>query len=303
VTVVITSGLVEREGVSYVLHFVISIKPDLELVGGLPLEETATPRYFYDNRNRRRGYGAVLQMTLSGEGCFERDGRLFSVPAGTAMLMTPPESTCYFFARGAVEPWRFCWVSFRGDLGFFRKLRTRAGGLVRLDLKGETAARLLAIAGAFKVGGFRDEWEAAGDLHRLVMSLAREWQEGYYAVDPFQSARLRILDRALVLPSVKELAALTGCSREHFTRQFTARFGESPGALLRREAMERGRTLLCGTLLSLNAIASRCGYSHLSTFSRAYQEHFGVSPTHDRAGRITRPRRRGRDREISGPSI
>lgn len=78
--------------------------------------------------------------------------------------------------------------------------------------------------------------------------------------------------------SVSELAALANQSRATFARNFAALAGTSPGAMLTRLRMEKARTLLRTSTLSLNAVALEVGYESPAAFSRAFRQCHGEAP-------------------------
>ena len=88
-------------------------------------------------------------------------------------------------------------------------------------------------------------------------------------------ARSRLLHALADPPSMHALARELGCSREHLSRAFTRRHGESPAAFLQRERLALGRDLLAGTSLAVAEIARRCGYAHPGNFTRALRAVYG----------------------------
>lgn len=79
------------------------------------------------------------------------------------------------------------------------------------------------------------------------------------------------LDRA-------QLATLAGFSVPHFHRVFLAHVGESPTAYIRRLRLERaGRKLRMGAS-DIGEVALAAGYGSHNAFSKAFKQHFGLSP-------------------------
>ena len=62
------------------------------------------------------------------------------------------------------------------------------------------------------------------------------------------------------------------------TRWFARELGESPAAFVRRLRVERARSLLSDSDLSLVDIAARTGLGDPSTLFRTFQREVGVSP-------------------------
>lgn len=78
--------------------------------------------------------------------------------------------------------------------------------------------------------------------------------------------------------SVNELAALANQSRATFARSFAALAGTTPGAMLTRLRMDKARTLLRTSTMSLNAVALEVGYESPTAFSRAFRQCHGEAP-------------------------
>ncbi len=85
----------------------------------------------------------------------------------------------------------------------------------------------------------------------------------------------RHLDRNLELD---ELAKVACFSPFHFHRIFGALVGESLKEYIRRLRLERSAAMLFYGDRGVSEIASLIGYDNNQSFSRAFKEHFGVSP-------------------------
>ena len=74
------------------------------------------------------------------------------------------------------------------------------------------------------------------------------------------------------------LASLAGFSLPHFHRVFLAQVGESPTSYLRRLRLERaGRKLRMGAV-DIGEVALAAGYGSHNAFSKAFKQHFCLSP-------------------------
>lgn len=75
------------------------------------------------------------------------------------------------------------------------------------------------------------------------------------------------------------LADVAGFSVPHFHRIFTAHVGENISDYVRRVRMERaGRKLRMGAV-DITEVAHAAGYATHAAFSRAFKQHFGLSPS------------------------
>ncbi|TDP43391.1 AraC family transcriptional regulator with amidase-like domain [Zavarzinia compransoris] len=74
------------------------------------------------------------------------------------------------------------------------------------------------------------------------------------------------------------LAALAGLSPRQLERLFSAALGMGPGRYYQNLRLERARSLLRQTALTVAEIAVACGFVSPAHFSRAYRALFGVAP-------------------------
>jgi transcriptional regulator GlxA family with amidase domain len=78
---------------------------------------------------------------------------------------------------------------------------------------------------------------------------------------------------------VKQIAQEAGMSREHFTRIFADRMGQSPGVFLRGLRVSEAATLLRETSLPLREISMRSGFYSAQHLIRTFQRLHGTSPS------------------------
>jgi transcriptional regulator GlxA family with amidase domain len=74
------------------------------------------------------------------------------------------------------------------------------------------------------------------------------------------------------------LAARVGMSERHFTRCFTEQTGTSPAQYVAGVRVEAARRTLETTILTVDAIAQRCGFGTAETMRRTFTRRLGVSP-------------------------
>jgi transcriptional regulator GlxA family with amidase domain len=83
--------------------------------------------------------------------------------------------------------------------------------------------------------------------------------------------------------SAAVLAERAGVSERHLTRLFLREVEVTPGRFVRRARTEAAAQLLTTTDLTMEAVASRCGFGTPETLRQAFQSRYGVSPSHYRA--------------------
>ncbi|MCP1317411.1 helix-turn-helix transcriptional regulator [Halomonas sp. 707B3] len=87
------------------------------------------------------------------------------------------------------------------------------------------------------------------------------------------------LDQSL---SIEDLANHLGYSASQIRRQFRHCFNTSPSAYREQRRLERAAVLLSLTPQNIAHIAIRCGYANHSSFSRAFQRRYQLTPRHYR---------------------
>jgi transcriptional regulator GlxA family with amidase domain len=77
---------------------------------------------------------------------------------------------------------------------------------------------------------------------------------------------------------VERLARVSRVSQAHFARSFKDAFGVPPHRYLLTRRLERAKTLLRDTELSITDIAFQTGWKSLGTFGRIFRDVTGESP-------------------------
>jgi AraC-like DNA-binding protein len=83
--------------------------------------------------------------------------------------------------------------------------------------------------------------------------------------------------------TVADMAAAARLSQAHFSRQFTAAFGETPHRYLLTRRLERAASLLRTTDRTVADICCMVGLSSVGSFTTSFRRMFGMPPTAYRA--------------------
>lgn len=78
--------------------------------------------------------------------------------------------------------------------------------------------------------------------------------------------------------SISDYASLTNRSESSFRREFKLKYGVSPRKWIIKKRMEKAKTLLKASDVSVNDIAFEVGYENVSHFIKAYKSTFGTTP-------------------------
>ena len=120
-------------------------------------------------------------------------------------------------------------------------------------------------------------------------------------VDRVNRAIDYILGHLSERPSLDEIAAAACLSSFHFHRIFRAVLGETVGQFTKRVRLERALTMMSRPgPSSLAEVASACGFSTASDFSRAFKQRHGVPPSAFDVQTFRRGRRDAMNEELCG---
>jgi len=247
----------------------------LLIIGGFNIERH-TGRRFIASLQAAAGHFGVIAGIESGCWLLGRSG-LVNGRSATAHW-EELEDFAQAFPDIAVRADRFVtdgkfWTSGGASPTFdmmLHLIRQRFGSAVALD-----------VASIFVY----DETHAATDAQPLV-SLGR-----IEAMDPEIAAAIRLMERTLDRPlSVAALSVRLGLSQRKLEILFARVLGTSPGVYYLRLRLQAAHRLVRDTRLAMRDIALRAGFDSLSTFSRAFKQHYGESPLKARqAGASAQP--------------
>lgn len=244
-------------------------------------EERTSPAYVWNNL-RREGSGdhIAIQRTRRGRAWFRDATGDRPVPAGHAMLFSHDEPTSYGYPEDGTEPYALRYVSalIGGLHSLFARLRTDFGSVVSMPDESEATALFDEIHARFHQCTFRDRLHESELIHRLLIALYREQVHGTRISDPIEFGHHYLRSHFRSPINLKLVSEKCDVSREHFIREFTRRYQESPGALLRRLRLEQARAMLAATDTDVESIALASGYASANTFCRAYRQKYGRSP-------------------------
>jgi transcriptional regulator GlxA family with amidase domain len=85
--------------------------------------------------------------------------------------------------------------------------------------------------------------------------------------------------------ALDDIARRVSSSRRQLQRAYAEVGGTTFRTHLARVRMEKAAELLGSHLLTVREVARRVGYRQPAQFAKAFRRHFGVAPSHFRAGR------------------
>lgn len=227
-------------------------------------------KYGYDNARRGNERFVIIQRTENGSGFFQWNGARQDVRKGEAFVAIVPEESSYGYSGCANGQWVFSWLNFYGELAVMlcRALRSRHGGVVRMEDGGEAARGFYRLLAEETRGGCPYERSAAA--FRFLTEWTRELETpGLRNSDPVEALARACQQRFREPLPIKSLATELGFSREHLSRLFAERFGCGPSSYLRAIRVKEAKSLLSATRLPTVEVAFRCGFPSRHALARA----------------------------------
>jgi AraC-like DNA-binding protein len=235
--------------------------------------------YVWDNRARAPAGTIVVQRTIRGVGLLEAAGGVREVGPGRAMIFAYGEPSLYRIGPPGMRPYELAYLVLapRGGIGdLFAQIRADFGDIIRMEARGEAARLLDSVVRSFSAAEARDQLELAGRAYRLAIALYREQVSGTQGSDPVAYLHHLLHSQFRSPRNIKELTHDLPMTREHLTRSFHQRYGETPAALLRRLRLEHARLLAATSRMSAEEIAAGSGFSCARTLRRAYRAAYGM---------------------------
>jgi AraC-like DNA-binding protein len=238
----------------------------------------------------------IFQWTQSGEGVFDCARGQLRAPAEHAFVAVVPEQSSYYYPPDGREPWAFHWMNFSGSLAItlFKAFQEEFGPVVFLSSQGAAAAALRRLQALVTKAGRQDRRQLSLLAYSFILEWWREAAEPDKASGNGLERAIRFCREHFREPlGVKEIAAESGLSREHFSRMFAGQMKETPAAFLRNLRLREAESFLRHTRLPLSEIAMRSGFYSARHLMRAFRRTYGQSPSTFRSrrsrGKVTLP--------------
>ncbi|MBE7462447.1 MAG: AraC family transcriptional regulator [Planctomycetes bacterium] len=232
--------------------------------------------------SRRRDPHYVIQLTLRGEGFYEREGKTTLLKAGMAFIEEMPADFRYGIPVPARDVYEHAWLDLNGPAVemVWRDLIRRHGRVVHLGAENPVAPLLKTVVYQHAQQRHHDRYRLSAQLYEVVMTLLHRLDRQRVAAAPLAQRAAALIHARGLLPdcSVEALAESLDVSREHLSRTFREALGVSPADYLVQHRLRHARRLLLESDAKLEAIARASGFSGANYFCRVFRQHVGRTP-------------------------
>lgn len=227
----------------------------------------------------------VIHFIKEGKGSYLWNKKKYELKKGQAFLIYPQEETTY--KADAKDPWSYLWIGFHGyraeefvdHMGFSRKQP-----VIKINNIKQVEEHIDHMLSANKL-------TCANELKRLseLLALFAYIMEEQPQIDKTKAAYPGELYVRYAIEymmnhynekiKIDDLADIIGISRSYFTGIFKKEVKMSPQEYLKNLRMEKAAFLLHSSDDSIQVIAQQSGYDDSLSFSKAFKQKHGVSPS------------------------
>ena len=226
----------------------------------------------------------ILHYILDGCGTYWVGGQKYRLSKGEGFLIEPETMT--FYQADRETPWTYLWVGLGGTGAgaLLREVGLLDGLLTYRCGDGEALKALVFSMLRHPHPDLSERFLLQGLLYEFFSVLTR----GLVVESPKAPRRENLyVERAAAYirshfargVRVEELAAFLNVNRSYLYTLFKETLGLSPKEFLRSFQISRAREELLLTDLSVEEVAAACGFSSGLTFSRAFKQMTGMTPS------------------------
>ncbi len=258
----------------------------------------ATFPYSFENRHRGPVGHCIFQIVEAGQvEIRDLKGNWHLATPGHAFIFRNGDHSAYRFPKGNRLPYITQWIDLEGAglIEHWDALLITTCPVVPVTDELRSGMRHLAALAEPQARCSPPAMAAA--VHAFVMQLVTSVDERHrLTLTPVEQAIDDLCAKPAAAWSLKEVAERHGISREHLTRAFLARVGQSPAAWLNQARVAKACHLLGQTDIELSDVAVQAGFSSAHTLARLIKQATGLSPRLYRQKRREKRRDKGREK-------
>ncbi|OTN89561.1 hypothetical protein A5819_002059 [Enterococcus sp. 7E2_DIV0204] len=228
----------------------------------------------------------VVHYIVSGQGAYEVNGIKYRLEAGNFFIIKPNEMT--FYQADAKDPWEYYWFGFSGAMV---KELLYSNGIGSSDYVGkveQTQGVKKLFEEIMTSNMFDDREKLINQARFLTLFSGFKLQEKTIHSSILESRKQKYSESFLLYVknnyyreelSISEIGHSMGLNSSYLSQVIKGEIGFSPMGYLKEFRLQKASILMETTNLPITEVALAVGYKSSQTFSRAFKNQFGCSPS------------------------
>lgn len=222
----------------------------------------------------------LVIFTLSGAGCFRRDGKTHSLNPCTLLFTDCIEWHSY---KPAQSSWEMLWLHFNGYAApaYYERFAQLASPVLTLPQDNPIRRGFLQLLDICRENVPGAEFLASEQITVMLTQILLEAGAVYAAADLPPLIRQAVADIDAHLAddlSLRHFSRTLCVDPSHFQKMFRKYMGMTPNMYIRAARINRAKELLAATALPVAEIADRCGFGTAPYFIRTFKQLTGTTP-------------------------
>ena len=228
--------------------------------------------------------GGKIIVTIRGRGILQIGNKKYDAVSGTSFIYRDSDPFVrYFYPDDTTEPWQFIWINLLGEAAaqWIKEINDQHGFFFKHATDNMLLPRLLEFKEYAGMTLFISPFEGAAlilELLELVCSTHEAAIPASYADLMISEIKNELNNTFNERHSTSFLAERLRVTREHLSRTFKSKTGQTLNAYRWEQRLDKAMNLLLKSNLSCKEIAFYCNFGSYCSFYRAFIKKFKQSP-------------------------
>ena len=226
----------------------------------------------------------LFHYCLDGRGCFYVGSYKYTIEKGQGFLIMPNELT--FYQADKDEPWTYLWIAIGGNkvAEFVEALGIENGSPVFSCDNVEKLKNIIEDMLEHSVLSYKNELYVQAKMLEFFSYIVHKDAQPYKKLEKIDNIYVNkavdyICRNYQNEVTISEIAKYLSLNRSYLTELFSKNLNQTPQQYLMKYRITKSMEMLENTELEIQTIACSCGYANGLSYSKAFKNITGESPT------------------------